>query len=643
MRALPAFSLRVAFYLYPQSTCHNKSPDTASTMKQIFKPKVFLMIGCLVLLFTMWMLRTIMVSPECSSNENLKTGQLKMHYIRRNLIRAFRASRSSEARLLIEKALLTLGLFETESDSLPDEPNPLQRPEVCPEYWGDLSKDKVYFENIYKTETCDRIPLEELVEILLYADTCTDGKYLVDRIRLVYPNIHIQMALGTGWIESACSELPNVHVYIHAKDNGVTWEKLSRFGPTKYLLIGRNMVDFTHYTDIDRMLRVMNSLQVDVVGGAVRLEPEGQWYPGCYQSTLRNFTLRIHPGYDLSAQSCAYCDYIASPFLVRRRFFQTAMQSSTLSGPVAFVQMFLDSMYRTGVPASNTVACADVLFHVAGKRYGLQSRGISETPKSSWFALAKQWVLNRIVLPGGFDYHWTCDEVNIDCEAYKHVGVVLPGCCIEELARCLKGFLTLAFMHNVSAFPVGGTLLGPVKFDGGFLPWERDADVVWDAYKYPIIDGSIRKSLEKVYGCKLGQLVYTTHFGLNISACSEITNNSCIYYQLSSKSWRIELYGDPIITVHRLWGLRNVTKINLNGMWVTAPPNPGRYVRNAYGDNILGHVQHWRDYGLPTGWARYANVENEQFRICPKQFARHSCLRGNYLSAGNIQFQDSVL
>ncbi|KAG5442349.1 hypothetical protein CSKR_109287 [Clonorchis sinensis] len=600
---------------------------------------LFLTNACL----TIWIFTQRQSDEIILRNDNYIIGHDLLYSARRKLTKAFRAARSGETRLLIEETLQILGPTRTPNFNLSAVSDAKQRPEVCPEYWGDVREDKVYFEDVYKTVNCDRIPLEDLLEILLYADSCADGKYLVDRIRVVYPTVHIHLALGAESVGSACKQLRNVRVYTHEKDNGAMWLKLSRFSRKKYVLVGRNMVDFTHYTDIDRMLRVMNSLQVDVVGGAVRLEPEGRWYAGCYQSTIRNFTLRIHPGHDQSAQSCAYCDYIASPFVIRRSLLQTAMGNSLFSGPVAFVQMFMESVQRTGRQTMRTVACVDVLFHVAGRVYGSRSYGIAETPKSGWLELAKQLILNRIVLPGNIDHQWTCDQVDIECVTYQTAGLVLPGCCIQELAHCLKGFLVLADKHNVSTFLVGGTLLGTVKIYGGFLPWERDADLVWDAYKFPVVGGPIKTSLHEVYRCEMGELQHKTKFGLNITACSKVTNNSCLYHPLRSKSWRIELYGDPIIAASRLWGLKNTTKVNLNGMWVTSPPNPGRYVRHTYGDNILGHVQHWLDYGLSTGWARYTNVENSEYMPCPQRFVRHSCLRGNYLPHGDIQFQDSPL
>ncbi|KAF6769183.1 hypothetical protein AHF37_12124 [Paragonimus kellicotti] len=120
--------------------------------------------------------------------------------------------------------------------------------------------------------------------MLLYAETCEQATYLIKRVRVVYPTLDIRLALrNTADRSSLCGPWKSVEVFTDVNDEATTWLKLAASSRTKYILVGRNMVDMTHYTDVDRMLRVMNNLSVDVVGGAVRLEPEGRWYAGCYQ------------------------------------------------------------------------------------------------------------------------------------------------------------------------------------------------------------------------------------------------------------------------------------------------------------------------------------------------------------------------
>ncbi|KAF6771669.1 hypothetical protein AHF37_10042 [Paragonimus kellicotti] len=216
----------------------------------------------------------------------------------------------------------------------------------------------------------------------------------------------------------------------------------------------------------------------------------------------------------------------------------------------------------------------------------------------------------------------------------------MPGCCLEELANCVKGFLTLAAEHNVSAFLVSGTNLGAVKTYGGFLPWERDADILLGWIQTRIVSGPIKTALHERYQCELGPIKLETEYGLDIEACSKVTNNSCVYFPLHSANWRIELYGEPILVSERLWGLKHPTSIAINGIWATTVPNPGLALRHQYGDNILGHIQHWMDLGYSTGWSPYTNVEMVPFPTCPDHAIRHSCLFGNYLPVGNIQFQD---
>ncbi|KAF6776488.1 hypothetical protein AHF37_03763 [Paragonimus kellicotti] len=534
-----------------------------------------------------------------------ETMRAKLLDVQRKLYKALRVARSGSTRILLQQAIIQLAELDHQTDTLVPQPYAAtlrqpnttdELPETCPEYWDNPQLDKVYFENVYKTQPCERVPLDQLVELLLFAETCAQANHLIERVRKVYPTVRIRLALGdTIDRTGVCGNWHSVELFPELNDEASTWRKLAETGRTKYILVGRNMVDMTHYTDLDRMLRVMNNLSVDVVGGAVRLEPEGRWYPGCYQSSVRNFTIRLHPGHDMSAQSCAYCDYIASPFLVRRDVFQQSMSKSSMSGLIPFVQFFLSGLHNIDSNrVLTTVACVDVLFHVAGA-VGLRGQGLAETPKSSWSPLAQKWSINRIVLPGQVDHRWTCKEAGINCAHFKRAGLIMPGCCLEELANCVKGFLTLAAEHNVSAFLVSGTNLGAVKTYGGFLPWERDADIL------------------------LG------------------------WIQTRSSNWRIELYGEPILVSERLWGLKHPTSIAINGIWATTVPNPGLALRHQYGDNILGHIQHWMDLGYSTGWSPYTHVEVAPFSPCPKDAIRHACLSGNYLPQGNIQFQDFPL
>ncbi|KAF5397414.1 hypothetical protein PHET_08698 [Paragonimus heterotremus] len=262
---------------------------------------------------------------HCPSLDTAFTAELTK--IRQQLAEAHRTARSGTTRILLQQAISQLNKLGQTTDTPvlqlhPATPllakNTDKLPETCPEHWTDPKLDRVYFENVYKTQPCKRIPLENLVELLLYAETCKQATYLIKRVRLVYPKLDIRLALrNTADSANPCGPWKSVEVFTGVNDEATTWLRLAAASRTKYVLVGRNMVDMTHYTDVDRMLRVMNNLRVDVVGGAVRLEPEGRWYAGCYQSAVRNFTIRLHPGHDVSAQSCAYCDYVASPFLVR--------------------------------------------------------------------------------------------------------------------------------------------------------------------------------------------------------------------------------------------------------------------------------------------------------------------------------------
>ncbi|KAF7256907.1 hypothetical protein EG68_05951, partial [Paragonimus skrjabini miyazakii] len=582
------------------------------------------------------------------------TARAKLYEIRQQLIEAYRVARSSATRIPLQRALAQMRELDVQTNAMMLQSHPTNSllakntnklPETCPEYWSDPKLDRVYFENVYKTQPCDRIPLEKLAELLLYAETCEQATYLIKRVRVVYPKLDIRLAMrNTADQASPCGPWKSVEMFTGVNDEATTWLRLAAASQTKYILVGRNMVDMTHYTDVDRMLRVMNNLSVDVVGGAVRLEPEGRWYAGCYQSTVRNFTIRLHPGHDMSAQSCAYCDYIASPFLVRRDVFQQSMSDSSMSGLIPFVQFFIGGLHNIDSNrVLTTVACVDVLFHVAGA-VGLRGQGLAETPKSSWLPLARKWSINRILLPGQVDHRWACEDAGINCAHFKRAGLIIPGCCLEELADCVKGFLTLAAEHNVSTYIVDGTTMGAVKIYGGFLPWERDADIRWDAHKHFTFNDPIRRELRNRYQCELGPMEMKSKYGLNFTVCSQFPNQTCVYFNLwTTSNWRIQLFGVPIVASQRRWGLKNPTSVAINGLWATTLLNPGRALRHQYGDNILGHVQHWGDFGYSSSWDPYTNVEMAPFPPCPANAIRHSCLSENYLPYGNIQFQDLQL
>ncbi|CAH8642850.1 unnamed protein product [Dicrocoelium dendriticum] len=269
----------------------------------------------------------------------------------------------------------------------------------------------------------------------------------------------------------------------------------------------------------------------------------------------------------------------------------------------------LSGIFRTGRLELQTVACIDVMFHVAG-HYTPRGCGVSEIAKTAWLPLAKQWSIDRIILPGDVDHRWTCDDVEIDCISFKQPGLIIPRCCLEELFKYIMMFIDAATRFNVSNYIVSGTLMGAVKMNNGILPWEKDGDVCWDVYKHATVSGLIANHITSMYDVQFTKQRNATKHGTDIASCSQTDMN-------------------------------NVTKVSLNGHWVTALPNPGRASRHGYGDNILGHIQHWRDYGLPTGWSRYTNVEVEPFLPCPTGVVRHACLSGNYLPLGNIQFQDN--
>lgn len=352
----------------------------------------------------------------------------------------------------------------------------------------------------------------------------------------------------------------------------------------------------------------------------------------CFQTAVRNFTIRIQPGHDMSAKSCAYCDYIASPFLIRRELFQRTMAKSNMQGAVPFVDMFLQlknakNAQELQMQPIVIVSCIDVMFQVAGHD-STRGYGVSETTKDSWLPLVKTWTINRMLLPGSVEHTWTCEDVNITCRWFRKAGLALPGCCLQELANTIKVFATVTAKHNITICLYGGSVLGPVKIYGAILPWDRDSDFLWDVKMDSLMQPTVDEELQRKYGLKFG--TRKTHY----------PGTEDIFYSIYLKNWGVQLYGKPLKETKLLQGLVSRTKVYLDGMWIDTFANPGRTMRHKYGDDILSHVQHWMDIKQNDAYYLVTPFDNATFLPCPDIAVRHACLKDNFLASGNIQFQD---
>ncbi|VDP87660.1 unnamed protein product [Echinostoma caproni] len=136
--------------------------------------------------------------------------------------------------------------------------------------------------------TSERLPRSSVhrMTLLLYLEKCSQAMQLLQQIRSHYPTLHIRIAVGSPRGENCTSE-PYTDWMWGWEDTSITWIRLASSVKTELVMVGRNMVEFSLDSNLKRLLYAYDTLRADILGGAVRLEPEGQWFAGCYKNYTR--------------------------------------------------------------------------------------------------------------------------------------------------------------------------------------------------------------------------------------------------------------------------------------------------------------------------------------------------------------------
>ncbi len=84
--------------------------------------------------------------------------------------------------------------------------------------------------------------------------------------------------------------------------------------------------------NIERLISMLSHIKADFVGGSQRSN-DGHFNLGCYQMSVKNYTISILHGYDISYKSCVYCDYLSGmPTLQFMNGMQTMMATLQFIG-----------------------------------------------------------------------------------------------------------------------------------------------------------------------------------------------------------------------------------------------------------------------------------------------------------------------
>ena len=275
-------------------------------------------------------------------------------------------------------------------------------------------------------ETCaDQNPqvLSELVTIVLNFQTYPQEQLdfirsTLKHIGKVFPNMNITVAVPQ---EISIKEMKNLQRIDVATEDapGAIWNNLVRNVKTRYVLLARDLADFkAEDALLERLVREMSPLDLNIIGGAVRTHSNGRWSHGCYNLVYKNYTLQYKLGYKRSLHDCLYCQSIRVPFLARTDFMKTHKFDESLPEQLVFNDFFIELFkHKTEVGV-----CPDSMFYV-------RDEATHVLEEQEWLLLAQKRKLLTILPPGGTKVDFRCDDVNLPVKIQD--GVINPPCLLQ--------------------------------------------------------------------------------------------------------------------------------------------------------------------------------------------------------------------
>ena len=474
------------------------------------------------------------------------------------------------------------------------------KPAVCPEKYLGTSADYPWFDKGRVLTNCtDAPPFESVITILLNGHEFANDKEIVGVLREIYatyPRLIVIVCVRRDIIIPRDMAMRVDQLVIGNKPAAKhVWNLLVNMVTTEYVLIGRRIERFLWYALLERMVRVASELDVAAVGASLRT-PDGHWSMGCQQTVLRNYTLTYRAGYDLSTNSCAYCNYVPSPFVTRKSTLK-AFSFRMDSADTVFYDYFL-RLQRVG---KLVMSCPDSMFFVRA------NNNTAPSLTQQWVPMAREYGLNRVNLADGRHLSFSCDQSTTNVT--RADGIIVPVCAIEELLEGILRVMSVCKKIGLYCQLEGDAALGALKFNG-ILPWARGANITYITSKN-ISFWYHRDELFKKFGYELlvGHREQSNEFGANAVRRPQ--------YILTVRDWRILLFGWTQQSTTDVLQETASTKLSLRGHWVNAPTNPGLYALRQYGtSNYLRHP--------------------ETLKKCPKSEG-HECL-DQYPADGNVNF-----
>lgn len=362
---------------------------------------------------------------------------------------------------------------------------------------------------------------------------------------------------STGHVAREFGQVKVVRV-TSSTPSSVKWSRLLKNVTTKYVLVGRNVISYSPFSDLQRLIRVFRlTPYVSFIGGATRSE-RGNWKVACYQSRLEMFSFTVQEGYSSSTSECMYCDAVGGPFLAMSASFKDVPLDTRLPVDVFFSDWFMRMQDSGGLG----LACPDVLFFTSEGQHHLWEN------HESWAAISKKWGLTDIHLPENTAHHFTCLAAGLDCSSPKQQHLAVPPCCLARLGSTLSEVITILEAAHVKVHVADGTVVDGVK--GGLQPWVGDIHL---AVKNTTQDINQTMVTLQSHGFKV-----ETDWGSG-------------EYRVSAFSHKIVIHFRPVDLMLDLPPSQSQvsTRILIGGSWIPAPSNPGLYARGFLGPGSLLH------------------------------------------------------
>ena len=490
---------------------------------------------------------------------------------------------------------------------------------VCPEQYLGTKADYPWFEKGRILTNCSDVePFESVLSILLNGfDYASESQLQVvlREIYATYPRLTVHLAVREKMIIPEEVKLNVLQLLVLGQRPAASdvWNRIVATASTYYVLVGRRIERFQWYALLERMVRVVTELGVDAVGGSLRT-PDGHWSMGCQQTRLRNYTLTYRDGYHMSTNSCAYCDYIPSPFVSRTSTLR-AVKFKMVSPNTVFHDYFL----RLTQEHKLVMSCPDSMFYVLANNENASSL------HQQWLPMTQAHSLNRAKFADGRHLSFSCHESLADFE--WSVGIIVPICEIETLRKAILE--TMALCREIGLFCQlqEGTALGALKFNS-ILPWERDACISYMTSNGVSFLDHRDKFIKLGYKLSAGYSEKCHQF--------EPGSNELRYdYDLHVAGRRIVLGGvsSRLATDFLRENRIESTKLLIGGRWVNAPTNPALTLRNRYGYELLRHAEYRSQFKYATS---SLTVDKDKFTSCPYGGSQ-TCL-DQYPTDGNVDF-----